>query len=209
MRILITAGPTHEPIDRVRFIGNRSSGKMGIAIAKAGVAAGHEVTLLLGPIGKENHELGFEGATIFRFVSSTELKQMLEVHFRDCDLLIMAAAVADYRPTQVAEGKLPRDKKMTIELMATPDLVALTAKGKRDDQRVIAFALEEQEQLLERATAKMKRKGVDGIIANPLSTMESGKITATYLGADGGKLALETMDKDSFAAWLMDHLATD
>src|SRR6185369_7299073 len=161
MRLLITAGPTREPIDAVRFISNRSSGRLGWALAHAGLAARHEVTLLMGP-GVCDEPIGAPAdrtCRLYRFGSSAELKQLLEAHFRDCDVLIMAAAVSDYRPQVVAEGKLSREPGvgMTIQLEATPDLVALTAATKRAGQRVIAFALEDAGQLEARAAEKLRR----------------------------------------------------
>src|SRR5690606_19807533 len=122
MKLLITAGPTREPIDAVRFISNRSTGKMGLALAQAGAAVGHDVTLLLGPGPERRDELA--GVRTYRFESSAELKQLLEAHFRGCDVLIMAAAVSDYRPVQVSEGKLPSDKQrgIMLHLEPTPDL---------------------------------------------------------------------------------------
>ncbi|MEX0654894.1 MAG: phosphopantothenoylcysteine decarboxylase [Phycisphaeraceae bacterium] len=207
MRILITAGPTREPIDAVRFISNRSSGRLGLALAEAALAAGDEVTLLLGPV--DAPPAVTEAARTYRFNSSAELKQLLEAHFRDCQLLIMAAAVADYRPICVHEGKLPREgegkAKLTLELQPTPDLVALTASGKRANQRVVAFALEQQDQLESRAAAKMKRKGVDAIVANPLGTMESASITPLWLTADGERAAPGRMTKSAFAGWLLER----
>jgi phosphopantothenoylcysteine decarboxylase/phosphopantothenate--cysteine ligase len=211
MRILLTAGPTREPIDAVRFISNRSSGKLGLAVAAAAVDAGHDVTLLLGPGPAPAPAPGSEWnpaspcCCTYRFESSAELQQLLDAHFKDCDLLIMAAAVADYRPATVAEGKLPRhpDKPLVLELQPVPDLVALAAKGKRSDQRIVAFALEEAATLEARATEKMRRKGVDAILANPLGTMESDAITATLLWATGEKLTPGRMSKPAFAAWLI------
>lgn len=202
-RILVTAGPTREPIDAVRFISNRSSGLMGLELALAGVEAGAQVTLLLAR-GVDPGE-AVRHCRVYRFESSVELKQLLDAHFPGCDLLLMAAAVADYRPIAVAEGKLPRrsDGTITLELQPTPDLVTLLAGRRRPGQRVIAFALEEAAQLETRATEKMRRKGVDAIVANPLGTMESGSITALYLTADGGREAPPRMTKSEFARWLM------
>jgi phosphopantothenoylcysteine decarboxylase/phosphopantothenate--cysteine ligase len=204
MRLLMTAGPTREPIDAVRFISNRSTGKMGLALASAGAAAGHDVTLLLGP-GPEPHDLPPQPVRTYRFESSAELKQLLEAHFRDCDALIMAAAVSDYRPENVSEGKLPSDKAagMVLRLAPTPDLVALMASIKRADQRVVAFALEEAAAMEERALAKMRRKGVDAIVANPLGTMESGAISAVWLTARGEREQPPRMAKTDFARWLI------
>lgn len=210
MRVLITAGPTREPIDRVRFIGNRSSGSLGADVATAAAAAGHDVTTLLGPVDRAVAERCVAAGRCYRFESSAELGQLLEAHFRDADVLVMAAAVADYRPVAVSEGKMPRltgkDERVSIELMPTPDLVAGVAAMKRVDQRVVAFALEEEGVLEERATAKMRRKGVDALVANPLGTMEAEGIRATWLTPAGQAERLEHMPKPVFADWLVNRL---
>lgn len=218
MRLLITAGPTREPIDAVRFISNRSSGRMGIAIAQAAVAAGHEVTLLLGPVPM--HASLHDKMRVYRFGSAAELKQILEAHFGDCDVLVMAAAVADYRMERPAKGKIKResdtsrgtdrgtgrDAELTLRLQPTPDLVQAVASTKRPDQKVVAFALEEPAELEARAVAKMKRKGVDAVVANPLGTMDDEHITPLWLTADGGRAEPGRMTKPDFAAWLIDRL---
>ena len=211
MRILITAGPTREPIDAVRFISNRSSGKMGIAIAQAAAEAGHEVTLLLGPVVALSSL--HDAMRVYRFGTSAELKQMLEAHFPDCDVLVMAAAVADYRMERTTEGKIKRestggrDAELTLKLQPTPDLVRAVASTKRPEQKVVAFALEEPAEMEERAVAKMKRKGVDAVVANPLGTMDGEHITPLWLLADGGRTEPGRMTKTAFACWLVDHLS--
>lgn len=210
MRILITAGPTREPIDTVRFISNRSSGKTGIAIAQAAAGAGHDVTLLLGPVLM--HASMHEKMRVYRFGSSAELKQLLEAHFVDCDVLVMAAAVADYRVQQIAEGKIKRessggrDKELNLKLQPTPDLVAAVTSTKRPGQKVVAFALEEPAEMEGRAIEKMKRKGVDAMVANPLGTMDGDHITPLWLTADGGRVEPGAMTKPDFAAWLIGRL---
>ena len=103
-RMLITAGPTHEPIDAVRYIANRTSGRMGVALAEAARDAGWAVTLLLGPVAVAPPA----GVQTVSFESTADLARRLDEHFPDCDVLIMAAAVADYRPRQAREAKLPR-----------------------------------------------------------------------------------------------------
>ena len=207
MKILITAGPTREPIDDVRFISNRSSGQMGLALADAADAAGHDVTLLLGPV-LAPADLG-ERVTVRRFVTTDDLDRLLKTCFPDCDLLIMAAAVADYRVAKTTAGKTERKKALKIELEGTPDLVAGVAREKRDDQKIVAFALEEPHQLEARAVAKMKRKGVDAIVANPLVTMEDGGIAGVYLTAAGNRDEPGSMSKPDFARWLMDRVLKD
>ncbi len=179
---------------------------MGIAIAEAGVSAGHEVTLLLGPVMV--HGSLHDTMRVYRFGTSAELKQMLEAHFPDCDVLVMAAAVADYRMERVAEGKIKREPntELTLRLQPTPDLVAAVASTKRADQKVVAFALEELAELESRAVSKMKRKGVDAVVANPLVTMDGEHITPLWLLADGGRAEPGRMTKPEFAAWLVDRV---
>lgn len=205
MKILITTGPTREPIDAVRFISNRSSGRMGIAIAKAAADAGHQVTLLHGP-GVDIQSVR-DHCKCFPFGSSAELKQVMEAHWSGQELLVMTAAVADYRPEQVMEGKLPRNPQgeLVLKLHPTPDLVALAAATRGRGQKIIAFALEEVEVLEERALTKLQRKGVDAIVANPLGTMESDGITAIYMTAKGQRLSPGRMSKEAFGKWLIDQ----
>ena len=203
MRILITAGPTREPIDEVRYISNRSSGRMGLALAEAASAAvgGENVTLLLGPV------LAMTGDRYRteRFTTAAELETLLQREWPEHDVLLMAAAVADYRPRKQA-GKLKRQGTLKLELEPTPDLVAACAAAKRPDQRIIAFALEEPEALEERALEKMHRKGVDAIVANPLRTMEEPTITATLLWTDGRRDPAPPLTKDAFARWLLQRV---
>lgn len=200
MHILITAGPTREPIDGVRYLSNRSSGRMGIAIAHAAIEAGHEVTLLLGPVGEVRLH---EEILVQRFETCSELQELMAEHWPAHDLLIMAAAVADYRPAEWHDGKIERGKAMMLHLIPTPDLVKEAAQTRRPNQRVVAFALENPETLAERAAEKLKRKGVDAIVANPLATMDAPDVTATWITADGQRLELASMDKASFALRLV------
>ena len=204
MRVLITAGPTREPIDAVRFISNRSSGAMGLSLARAAQAAGHAVTLLLGPI---THPPALPPEiTVLPFSSAADLEALLAQHFPACDLLVMAAAVADFRPVEVSGGKTERGGSLTIQLAATPDLVAGCAARRRPGQKVVAFALEEPGSLERRAKAKMQRKGVDAIVANPLATMDADAIEGTLYFADGRQVSPGKLTKPAFAAWLMGAL---
>jgi len=204
MHLLITSGPTREPIDTVRFISNRSSGRLGAALAQHAARAGHTVTLLVGPgaIRPGAHD----SLTVVPFTTTASLLEKLVEHFRGCDALVMAAAVADYTPKHFLEGKAKRSEGMTIELVPTPDLVATIAPTKRDDQRVIAFALEEHDNLERRALEKMKRKRVDAIVANPLVTMDANSIEPIWLTASGAKASPGTMSKDAFAPWLLERV---
>jgi len=205
-RMLITAGPTHEAIDSVRFIGNRSSGRMGIALAEAASRAGWKVTLLLGPTELRPSQ----NITVRSFISAADLEQLLATEFPGCDVLIMAAAVSDFRPARPATAKLPRNADgLKLELVPTPDLVAQCAKGKRSNQLIIAFALEEPEVLEQRSLEKLRRKGVDAIVANPIHTIGAESIDPIVFDSSGAMIALNTvppMSKESFSnaliAWI-------
>ena len=203
MRILITAGPTREPIDAVRYLGNRSSGRMGVALAAAAREAGHTVRLLLGPVDSAVRSSVPPEVAVEAFATTAELESALAAHFPEADLLVMAAAVADYRPASVVDGKLSRGDGLRLELEATPDLVAACVASRRPGQRVVAFALEPAEGLVERAAAKLRRKGVDAIVANPLGTMENDAIDGVLLHADGRDVRPGRCDKERFAAWLV------
>ena len=163
LRVLVTAGPTEEPIDDVRFIGNRSSGKMGCAIANAFVEAGHQVTLLLGPVC--NAGAIDPRVCVKRFRSAQDLNELMRFEWPSHTLLIMSAAVADFRPSSKHAGKLRRGSEpLTIELTPVPDLVAALGDITSPNQRRVAFALEVREGMLEAARRKLRSKGVDGSV---------------------------------------------
>lgn len=212
--VVITAGPTQEPIDEVRFIGNRSSGGLGIAFAEAACARGHSVTLLLGPIpAREPDDVGRSltgirtHGSVHRFRTTDDLARLLDAHSAEADVIVMIAAVADYRPKQgSANGKIRRaDGGLTLELESTPDLLAGLGRNRRAGQLLVGFALEPRERLLESARRKLERKAIDLIVANPLETMESCEIEATVLGKNGQEFATEgRVTKKEFAPWLLD-----
>jgi phosphopantothenoylcysteine decarboxylase/phosphopantothenate--cysteine ligase len=200
MRVLITAGPTREPIDPVRYIGNRSSGRMGAAIATAAIKAGHQVTLVLGPVTaampKEARRLDVETA-----------RQMLEAvtaEFPGHDLLIMAAAVADYRPIKVASEKLGRSSGLVIQCEPTEDIVAAVARSKRPDQRIIGFSLESEGNIA-RAREKLIRKRLDMIVYNPIETMNSATVRPMLLWAEGRTEELPASSKERFGELLVER----
>ncbi|MEM1208973.1 MAG: phosphopantothenoylcysteine decarboxylase [Planctomycetota bacterium] len=204
MRLLITAGPTHEPIDAVRYLANRSSGRTGIGLAIAARDAGHHVRLLLGP----THLTPPDGVAVDRYASTHDLSRLLDTHFSPCDALVMAAAVADYTPIVEApsaeQPKLERGREeITLRLRPTPDLVAGLAARRRPDQRVIAFALEPAATMIERATAKRARKGVDAIVANPLDTPDAAAIDAAWITPTSTPQRTGPMPKGEFASWLL------
>ena len=211
-RLLITAGPTYEPIDAVRFIGNRSSGRLGSALADHANRAGWKVTLLLGPNAILPKD---EGVEVIRFQSCRDLELLLDGHLPHCDTLVMAAAVADYRPVPEEtnlEGKRKRKAgEMSIRLEGTPDLLAGCASKSREDQLLVGFALEPRDRLVESALGKLSRKNIDLIVANPLDTMDADSIEALLIGnADRGiDVRIETpgvISKPDFADWLIQQI---
>jgi len=200
MKILITAGPTHEPIDPVRYIGNRSSGQMGAALASAALTAGHAVTLILGPVAFPMPP----AARRIDVQTAAEMHAAVLREFPSHHLLIMAAAVADYRPKQIHHDKLPRQGVLTIECEPTEDIVAAAAASKRPDQRIIGFSLESAGNL-DRAREKLARKHLDLIVYNPTATMSSSTIEATLLWPDGRSEFLGVLPKQEFADILLDR----
>ena len=205
--MLITAGPTHEPIDAVRYIANRSTGRLGIAVAEAAVHQGRSTTLLLGPTPLQPPE--DSRLTTIRFRTTADLQALLNEHWPAHDILVMAAAVADYRPADPAgpSSKRPRGgTSWMVELVPTPDLLAEAAAAARPDQITIGFALEAPDDLVERARRKLAAKRVDAIVANPLATIGSDRIDATVFLRDGQTLRPPGPDctKREFAVWLLD-----
>lgn len=202
MRILITAGPTREPIDAVRYIGNRSSGQMGAALASAALTAGHEVTLILGPVSVSM-------PSVSRRVdveTAAQMHQAVLSEFPSHDLLMMAAAVADYRPKHVHSGKLARQGSLTIECEPTEDILADVGRMKRANQRCVGFSLE-MEGSVSRAKEKLARKNVDLIVYNPTNTMNSLSVQAVLLWADGREEKLAVLAKAEFATLLLGRAA--
>lgn len=205
-RILITAGPTFEPIDAVRFIGNRSSGSLGCALADAAARRGWNCLLLLGPtpLAPSSPRVRVE-----RFRTCADLASLLAQRQGACDVLVMAAAVADYRPKTSPEqlaGKLRRtDQRLVIELEPTEDLLAGCSRRRTPGQLLVGFALEPRDRLLASARDKLERKGIDLIVANPLETMESPLIEAVVIARQGPESRTDgPIPKPAFAEWILD-----
>ena len=202
MRVLITAGPTREPIDPVRYIGNRSSGQMGAALAGAAMEAGHEVTLVLGPVTAPMPS----GARRVNVETAAEMMQAVLGEFPRHELLIMAAAVADYRPRHIRQDKLARAGTLTIECESTEDIIAAVGQIKRLDQRTVGFSLESRGDLA-RSREKLSRKRLDLMVYNPIDTPGSATIEAVLLWPDGRTEELHPQTKDEFAKALLDRAA--
>jgi phosphopantothenoylcysteine decarboxylase / phosphopantothenate---cysteine ligase len=200
MRILITAGPTREPIDAVRYIANRSSGGMGQGLAAAAIREGHFVTLILGPVSISMPK----SAKRIDVETSREMHAAVLEEFPHHDLLIMAAAVSDYRPLGVHGSKLERGEIQTIELEPTEDILAAAGAIKRPDQRTIGFSLVDKTDLA-RSVEKLQRKHADLIVSNPLETINSPTIEAVLLWPDGRSEELPCRSKPLLADKLLER----
>lgn len=210
-RILVTAGPTWEPVDDVRFLGNRSSGRMGLEVVRAAEALGLPVTLLRGP-GVPDPRPSHRPSDVHdvRFQTAAELDTLLRECWPTHDLLVMAAAVADHRPIR-RPGDPPKRRRLdgptTIELEPVPDLLAGLADVPHPGTR-IGFALEPAAELDASARAKLARKRLHGIVANPLQTMDAGDIDGRLMLPDGTERRPPSSpcSKAAFADWLVPEL---
>ncbi len=170
VRILVTAGPTQEAIDPVRFISNHSTGRMGYAIAEAARDRGARVTLVSGPVSLDAPE----GVELVSIVSAQDLFEAVSGRHGECDAIIAAAAVADYRPANVASEKMKKkDGSMTIELERTPDTLSWLGSHRVAGQRLCGFSMETCN-VLENSRGKLIRKNVDMICANSLREAGAG-----------------------------------
>jgi len=193
VKVLVTAGGTREPIDPVRFIGNRSSGKQGIAIANAAIAANCDVASL-------------PGIDVIHVETALEMQSALQAHFDSCNILIMSAAVADARPTQISDQKIKKATLNSIELQQNPDLLAELSprKGKRV---MVGFAAETKEHLQE-ARRKLESKGLDVIYVNDVSggaIFGQDTTMGTILLRNEADIAIKEVSKDALSNVLLDH----
>ncbi len=204
-RLLVTSGPTREPLDPVRFLSNASSGRMGAAIASEALSRGLEVDIVTGPVEHQPPD----GARVWRVVTASEMLERCRELHAECDLLIGAAAVCDFRP---ADGSLSSkrsrgDDPWTIELVPNPDILAELGRSKGD--RVHAgFALETVtgEAAIERARDKLRRKRLDWIVLNPAPTIGAGGGDFHLIGPSGEAEALGQLTKAALAAALLDRM---
>lgn len=200
MNILISAGPTREAIDPVRFLTNRSSGKMGYAIAEAAVNAGHHVTLVSGPVTLESPP----GLSEFVPVeSAAQMAEAVKSRFNGMGLTIMCAAVADYRPAVCHSSKLKKSEgNLILELERTEDILKTLGSRKQPNQILVGFAAE-TDQMRSHAMEKLKQKNLDWIVANQVGVADRGFASdnnaATLFGRDGTVLELPLMSKSELA----------
>lgn len=209
-KVLITAGPTYERLDPVRFIGNYSSGKMGFALAEVCAERGAEVTLVAGPVA-----LGISNPAIRRIdvESAEEMYQAAREAFPDSDAAILCAAVADYRPEQVAERKIKREEKgeMTLRLVPNQDIAASLGAMKREGQILVGFALETDDGV-SHAESKLRRKNFDFIVLNSLRDPGAGFRCDTnkiaILDNAGTRTSFPLKSKREVASDIVDRLVT-
>ncbi|MDD6096465.1 MAG: bifunctional phosphopantothenoylcysteine decarboxylase/phosphopantothenate--cysteine ligase CoaBC [Firmicutes bacterium] len=169
-RVLVTAGPTQEALDPVRFLSNHSSGKMGYAIASQAARRGAEVTLVS---GRTSLDCPY-GVTRIDVTSAADMFRAVTSHAEEADIIVMAAAVADYRPASVSDNKIKKkDGAMSIELERTSDIIGTLGAGRRDDQFLCGFSME-TENLIENSRSKLERKNLDMIVANNLKVEGAG-----------------------------------
>jgi phosphopantothenoylcysteine decarboxylase/phosphopantothenate--cysteine ligase len=206
VRVLVTAGGTREPIDSVRFISNRSSGRMGLALAARAAARGAQVTLVAANVTLETPP----GVRAVPVSTAAELAEACEREFAAADVLLMAAAVADFRPVNPADHKLKKDAgPPTIELEPTVDVISALAAARRPGQVLVGFAAEHGDEALAFAHAKLERKRVDAIVVNDVSQPGIGFDTAdnevTVVTA-GAERLLRKAGKDAIADGVLDEV---
>ncbi len=188
VKVLVTAGGTREPIDSVRFIGNRSSGRMGIALAAQAARRGAEVTLVAANVALQAPPR----VELVPVETAAELGHACEQRFAQCDVLLMAAAVADFRPARPSATKLKKDQGApALELEPTEDVLSGLVERRREGQVIVGFAAEHGEDAIDYARAKLARKRLDAIVVNDISVMGIGfdaiENEVTILSADGSE----------------------
>ena len=204
-RVLVTAGPTQEKIDPVRYISNHSTGKMGYAIARAAMLRGADVTLVSGKVNLEPPK----GVRLLPVVSAADMAQAVKENAQEQDIIIKAAAVADYRPSVTADEKLKKkDGEMTIELERTEDILAYLGAHRRNGQFLCGFSME-TEHMLGNSRLKLEKKNIDMIVANNLKQAGAGFGTdtnvVTFLTADE-TVQLPIMSKEDVADRLLSFI---
>jgi len=208
MKILISAGPTREKIDIIRFLSNRSTGKMGYALAAAAVESGMEVVLVSGPVNLAVPD----NVRLIKVESAAEMAKAIHAEAPDADLVIMAAAVADFTPAKSFNHKIKKTSgNLTIELEATEDILFTLGKNKPEGQVLVGFAAE-SEDLLVNAQDKMQRKNLDWIAANDISRKDSGFASdsnaVTLLSKDGKKIEIPMDSKRNIAKQIIEIIST-
>jgi phosphopantothenoylcysteine decarboxylase/phosphopantothenate--cysteine ligase len=207
VRVLVTTGGTREPIDSVRFVGNRSSGRMGLALAAEAVRRGAEVTVVAANVSIDPPP----DTRVLRVVTAAELLDVCEQRFDECDVLLMAAAVADFRPASPAAAKLKKDHGVpTLELEPTADVLSTLAGRRRAGQVLVGFAAEQGDGALDYARSKLERKRLDAVVLNDISVSGIGfdavDNEVTILTSDGGERRVARARKEQVARAVLDEV---
>lgn len=207
VKVLVTAGGTREPLDAVRFLGNRSTGKMGFALAEAAARRGAEVVLVSGPTWLEPPP----GVAFIPVETAGEMMEAVLTRAAEVQVVIKAAAVADFAPVRIGEGKIKKDRaELMLELRRNPDILAELGRRKLPGQILVGFAAE-TEDLVRNAREKMDRKNLDMIVANDLSAPGCGFASddnrAVLLFSDGSSEDLPLMSKKEMAEVILDRVA--
>ena len=208
-KVLITAGPTFEAIDPVRFIGNHSSGKMGCRIAEELLNRGANVILVSGPT---QEELEHENLTVLPIRTADEMLKHVQASWKECDFGVFAAAVADYRPKNVADQKIKKDdNEISIELVKNPDILKWAGENKSNDQTLVGFALETNS-LIENGKKKLEKKNLNFIVLNSLEDKGAGFSGDTnkisILDNHNNLVDFELKSKSEVASDIVSHLKT-
>ncbi|NLB59783.1 MAG: hypothetical protein GX806_01700 [Lentisphaerae bacterium] len=207
MRILITAGPTREPIDPVRFISNRSSGKMGYAVARAALRQGHETVLISGPVALPPPEQ----VEVLSVLTAQEMLAAIQQRLAWCEVLVMAAAVCDWRPRYPCSQKIKKlQMSHALQLKPTPDILR-AVRAQKEHRIFVGFAAETRD-LIKEAKRKLIEKDLDLIVANDVSQPGAGFDVDTnqvvMIGAAGESIKLPLLSKDEVAARIIQWLET-
>jgi len=207
LRVLVTAGGTREPIDSVRYVGNRSSGRMGLALAAEATRRGAEVTLVAANVALA----ATVGVRVVEIETAAELAEACEQRFDRCDVLLMAAAVADFRPAVPAAAKIKKDQGVpTLELEPTVDVLQSLAARRREDQVLVGFAAEHGAGAIDYARRKLERKRLDAIVLNDISVagigFDAAENAVTIVSCDGRERNVARTGKDQVARAVLDEV---
>ena len=207
LRVLVTAGGTREPIDSVRYVGNRSSGRMGLALAAEATRRGAEVTAICANVALPRPE----GLRSVEVETAAELLEAATPAFEEADVLLMAAAVGDFRPASALDDKIAKTGRegLTLELEPTEDVLASLAERRRSGQILVGFAAEYGEGAVERGREKLKRKGLDAVVVNDISRSDIGFDSAdneVTIVTAGGERAVGRGSKAAVAAAILDEV---
>ena len=207
LRVLVTAGGTREPIDSVRFVGNRSSGRMGYALAREAARRGAEVTVIAANVGLETPAR----VRVIPVQTAAELAESVRNEVGACDVLLMSAAVADFRPARPVDNKLGKEEGVPkLELEPTEDVLGALSPLRREDQTIVGFAAEHGQGAVERGRGKLERKRLDAIVVNDIAGagigFESDDNEVTIVAADGAERHVPRARKERIAEAVLDEV---